>query len=301
MGRVDNIAKRFSLAGVLDDDRQAKQRFPIEGIEVAAIEDHPANEAYSMDGAGIESLAESIAKDGLTDIPLVRRKPDGGFQMISGHRRKAAYALLAGRDPAFARMPCRVADGVSDEQAVTLLHTANYFTRELNVVERARATQALGIQIERMREADPSTRGVPTAELKAAIIRSQTGRSVSPATIKRQELAARRVENDLAEPWRAEALEGNLADADIAALASMGAAEQAELYERKAAEGAGRAETSRLIRDAARDPAAEADKLVGKAIKALEKAARLGAEVDAAKLDEVARLAAELSEIAGSD
>ena len=30
MGRVDDIAKRFSLAGVLDEDRQAKQRFPVE-------------------------------------------------------------------------------------------------------------------------------------------------------------------------------------------------------------------------------------------------------------------------------
>ena len=38
-GRVDDIAKRFSLAGVLDEDRQAKQRFPVEEIEVAAIED----------------------------------------------------------------------------------------------------------------------------------------------------------------------------------------------------------------------------------------------------------------------
>lgn len=37
MGRVDDIAKRFSLAGVLDEDRQAKQRFPVEEIEVAAI------------------------------------------------------------------------------------------------------------------------------------------------------------------------------------------------------------------------------------------------------------------------
>ena len=45
MGRVDDIAKRFSLAGVLDEDRQAKQRFPVEEIEVAAIEDHPANVA----------------------------------------------------------------------------------------------------------------------------------------------------------------------------------------------------------------------------------------------------------------
>ena len=143
MGRVDDIAKRFSLAGVLDEDRQAKQRFPVEEIEVAAIEDHPANVAYSMDEDGIKSLAESIRKDGLTDIPMVRRKPDGGFQMLSGHRRKAAYALLAKDDPAFGRMPCRIVEGVSDDQAVTLLHTANYFTRELNVIERAKATQAL--------------------------------------------------------------------------------------------------------------------------------------------------------------
>lgn len=205
MGRVDDIAKRFSLAGVLDEDRQAKQRFPVEEIEVAAIEDHPANVAYSMDEDGIKSLAESIRKDGLTDIPMVRRKPDGGFQMLSGHRRKAAYALLAKDDPAFGRMPCRIVEGVSDDQAVTLLHTANYFTRELNVIERAKATQALGIQVERMRAENPELKGVRTAELKAAIIRNQTGRNVSPATIKRQEQTARRVEQGLTEDWRSEA------------------------------------------------------------------------------------------------
>ena len=208
MGRVDDIAKRFSLAGVLDEDRQAKQRFPVEEIEVAAIEDHPANVAYSMDEDGIKSLAESIRKDGLTDIPMVRRKPDGGFQMLSGHRRKAAYALLAKDDPAFGRMPCRIVEGVSDDQAVTLLHTANYFTRELNVIERAKATQALGIQVERMRAENPELKGVRTAELKAAIIRNQTGRNVSPATIKRQEQTARRVEQGLTEDWRSEAIEG---------------------------------------------------------------------------------------------
>ena len=60
MGRVDDIAKRFSLAGVLDEDRQAKQKFPVEEIEVTAIEDHPANVAYSMDEDGIKSLAESM-------------------------------------------------------------------------------------------------------------------------------------------------------------------------------------------------------------------------------------------------
>ena len=303
MGRVDDIAKRFSLAGVLDDDRQSRQRFPVEEIEVASIEDHPANDAYSMDADGIGALAESIRKNGLTDIPLVRRKPDGGFQMISGHRRKAAYALLAKTDPAYARMPCRVVEGVDDDQAVTLLHTANYFTRQLNVVERARATQALGIQIERMRREDPATKGVPTADLKAAIIRSQTGRSVSPATIKRQEQTARRVERDLAAPRGAEALEGNLTDADIAALATMDERTQAGLYEEKSAANASKAETSRMIRRAGRKGPGDAGKLVVKAAKALDEAlaaARSGATVDDASLNAVEQRVRELRGIAGS-
>lgn len=294
MGRVDDIAKRFSLAGVLDEDRQAKQRFPVEEIEVTAIEDHPANIAYSMDEDGIKSLAESIRKDGLTDIPMVRRKPDGGFQMLSGHRRKAAYALLAKDDPAFGRMPCRVVEGVSDDQAVTLLHTANYFTRELNVIERAKATQALGIQVERMRAENP--------ELKAAIIRNQTGRNVSPATIKRQEQTARRVEQGLTEDWRSEAIEGNLSDTDIATLAAMGPDAQARLYKEKSSANAGRADTSKLIREAGGPGAEAVGKLVAKALKALRKAAGAAdrsAAVDASQLDEIERCVRDLRAIAG--
>lgn len=292
MGRVDDIAKRFSLAGVLDEDRQAKQRFPVEEIEVAAIEDHPANVAYSMDEDGIKSLAESIRKDGLTDIPMVRRKPDGGFQMLSGHRRKAAYALLAKDDPAFGRMPCRIVEGVSDDQAVTLLHTANYFTRQLNVIERAKATRALGIQIERMRAEDPELKGVPSAELKAAIIRNQTGRSVSAATIKRQEQTARLVEERLSDGWREEALEGNLTDTDIAKLAGMEKGAQEKALSAKRAKGLGRRETSSMIREAA-DAPTDVDKHLRQAVKALGKAARRiesGAPFDEGLLEEVESL-----------
>ena len=304
MGRVDDIAKRFSLAGVLDEDRQAKQRFPVEEIEVAAIEDHPANVAYSMDEDGIKSLAESIRKDGLTDIPMVRRKPDGGFQMLSGHRRKAAYALLAKDDPAFGRMPCRIVEGVSDDQAVTLLHTANYFTRELNVIERAKATQALGIQVERMRAENLELKGVRTAELKAAIIRNQTGRNVSPSTIKRQEQTARRVEQGLTEDWRSEAIEGNLSDTDIVTLAAMDPDTQARLYKEKSSANAGKADTSKLIREAGGPGAEAVGKLVAKALKTLRKAAGAAdgsAAVDASQLDEIERCVRDLRAIAGSD
>ena len=224
--------------------------------------------------------------------------------MLSGHRRKAAYALLAKDDPAFGRMPCRIVEGVSDDQAVTLLHTANYFTRELNVIERAKATQALGIQVERMRAENPELKGVRTAELKAAIIRNQTGRNVSPATIKRQEQTARRVEQGLTEDWRSEAIEGNLSDTDIATLAAMDPDTQARLYKEKSSANAGKADTSKLIREAGGPGAETVGKLVVKALKTLRKAAGAAdgsAAVDASQLDEIERCVRDLRAIVGSD
>ena len=229
MARVEEIARRFSLAGVLDEDARARERYPVRELDVADIQDHPGNAAYSMDEEGIRSLADSIRRDGLTDIPLVRRLEDGGLQMISGHRRKAAYALLAADDPAYAKMPCRIVEGVDDERALALLHTANYFTRELTVMERARATRALGLEVRRMRESDPTLKGTRSADIKAALIKVQTGRDVAPRTIEHHERVARMAETRLIPEWRRRAEAGELTDADIGRLAKMTEGDQREL------------------------------------------------------------------------
>ena len=230
MASTSDIAKGFTISGLLDADARTRERFRVSEVPVAEIEDHPANVAYSMDEAGIRDLAESIRRDGITDLPLVRRLPGGGYQMISGHRRKAAYAMLAEEDPAFSKLPCRVVDGMSDEDALVLLHTANYFTRELNVLERAEASRALGAEVAEMRKADPSLKGVRTEDVKAAIISAHTGRKVSGKTVQRQERTARLVEEKLVPEWREEAVAGNLADADIERLSKLDASEQKRLF-----------------------------------------------------------------------
>ena len=260
-----------------------------------------------MDEGAIRSLAESIRRDGLTDIPLVRRLDDGSFQMISGHRRKAAYELLAREDPSFSRMPCRIIEGIGDDEALTLLHTANYFTRELTVIERARATQALGIEVRRMREADPSLRGVRSSSLKAAIIKAQTGRDVAPRTIEHHERIARVVEESLEPVWRERAERGELSDADIQRLAKMGRPAQAEAA---AAAAAGKPAAA-AIKEAARmrggqpkggrgrkaGPTAQSlrtdpTELVSRAaglVREARTAMAQGAELDPAALDELER------------
>lgn len=230
MANVSDIAKGFTISGLLDADSRTRERFRVIEVPVDQVDDHPANVAYSMDGAGIKELAESIRHDGITDLPLVRRMPGGGYQMVSGHRRKAAYALLAEEDPTFEKMPCRVVDGMSDDDALVLLHTANYFTRELNVLERAEASRALGKEVAAMREADPSLRGMRTEDIKAAIITAHTGKRIGGKTVQRQERTARLVEEALVPEWRKEAAAGNLSDADICRLSKMDPAEQRRLH-----------------------------------------------------------------------
>ena len=257
MASVTDIAKGFTISGLIDADARTRERFRVSEIPVSEIADHPANVAYSMDEAGIRDLAESIRRDGITDLPLVRRLAHGGYQMISGHRRKAAYALLAEADPAFEKIPCRVVDGMTDEDALVLLHTANYFTRELNVLERAEASRALGAEVAKMRKADPSLKGVRTEDVKAAIISAHTGRKVSGKTVQRQERTARLVEEKLVPEWRDEAVAGNLADADIERLSKLDPGEQRRLFE---AGGKPRAPRTNALEGALRKAASQLSK-----------------------------------------
>ena len=169
--------------------------------------------------------------------------------MISGHRRKAAYRLLAEDDESFARMPCRIVEGVTDEQAITLLHAANYFTRELSVTERAAATRALGEEVERMRRSDPGLSGMRTEDIKAEIISAQTGRKVSGKSIRRQEALASIIENDLSTGWRSLADEGRLSSEAVRMLSKVPRKEQMRLHVRWTEEGGyGKRDTTDFIR-----------------------------------------------------
>ena len=236
-------ASGFTISGLLDKNAATRSDYPIERIPVGEIADHPENTAYSMDDAGIAQLAKSIEKEGLTDLPLVRKLDDGSWQMVSGHRRKAAYAMLAEEDERYAQIPCRIIRGISDEQSVMLLHAANYFVRDLTVTERAAASRALGMEVERMRVENPELSGVRTEDIKAAIISEQTGRKVSGKTIQRQESLARKIEEDLVAGWNA--------------LAKMEPDEQERLFSSWKEHPLDKKKTTEFLRKATSEPSAK--------------------------------------------
>lgn len=179
--------------------------------------------------------------------------------MVSGHRRKAAYALLAKEDEKYAQIPCRVIRGITDEQSVMLLHAANYFVRSLTVTERAAASRALGVEVERMRAENPELSGVRTEDIKAAIISEQTGRKVSGKTIQRQESLARQDRGEAHAPVargraRGRALGGRRGDPRRSGFRCAGPA-PCDM----AGAALGKKETTEFLKKSTAEPAAEED------------------------------------------
>ena len=87
---------------------------------------HPLQPKERHDAANVRSLRESIRNKELLQPPLIRRLPDGTYQVLVGHRRTAAVQQLV-LEGAFDRKgKVFVIDGLSDAEALEII-VAEYF------------------------------------------------------------------------------------------------------------------------------------------------------------------------------
>lgn len=234
---------------------------------------HPEND-YSMNEGELVELMASIEKDGLGQLPLVRRLPDGTYQMIAGHRRLECFRRLAvahpgadGQPGPYDLLPVNVIDGLDDARASILLNVTNLVTRNLTQEERGARYRAIGRRVPAMRAADPSLRGVRTNEVIARIVTKETGNPVSEATVKRAIAAERRLaearekatrlRSDLTDNWQVEASTGKIDPVTLKSISELPEDRQEELfvsYQRQGlAPGALRAHIRRLEPKTAED------------------------------------------------
>jgi ParB family chromosome partitioning protein len=90
-----------------------------------------------FDQQSLEELAASIRSQGVMQPVVVRRRPQGGYELIAGERRWRA-AQLAG----LTNIPAMIKD-VSDEQASAMALIENIQREDLNPLEEAFALQRL--------------------------------------------------------------------------------------------------------------------------------------------------------------
>lgn len=106
-------------------------------MEINTIRPNPYQPRTEFDTKDIESLAESLKKDGLLQPVVVRPAGAGFFQLVAGERRWRA-AKLAG----LARVPVVIRE-VEDKKMLELALVENIQRRDLNPMEKARAFRQL--------------------------------------------------------------------------------------------------------------------------------------------------------------
>jgi len=106
-------------------------------MEINTIRPNPYQPRTEFDSKDIESLSESLKKDGLLQPVVVRPAGAGFYQIVAGERRWRA-AKLAG----LARVPV-VIRSVDDKKMLELALVENIQRRDLNPMEKARAFKQL--------------------------------------------------------------------------------------------------------------------------------------------------------------
>lgn len=137
--------------------------------EIHAFKNHPFK---VVDDALMQETVDSIMQFGVLNPAIIRPDPEGGYEMVSGHRRLHASGL-AGKEtiPAIVR-------NLTDDEAVILLVDANLQRENISPMERAQAYKMKMEALKHQGQRQDLTSSQVGTKLRAdEIIAQQTGSS----------------------------------------------------------------------------------------------------------------------------
>ena len=147
-----NAMKMPAIADIFSSEAERQQMSGDLVTEVPLSELHPfVNHPFEVrDDEDMQKLVDSIKENGVLTNLTVRPRAEGGYEIISGHRRFHA-AQLAGLD----KIKVQVRD-VDDDQAIIDMVDANIQREHISPMEKARAyamkLEAISHQGERRQE-----------------------------------------------------------------------------------------------------------------------------------------------------
>ena len=124
---LPTAADLFSTQEERDNEgRESVREIPLE--EISDFPNHPFK--VKMDES-MADMAESVKQYGVLVPVLVREKPEGGYEMIAGHRRKMASELAEKKE-----IPCIVRD-LTDDEAIIIMVDSNLQREQILPSEKA--------------------------------------------------------------------------------------------------------------------------------------------------------------------
>ena len=101
------------------EERDNAQRSYVTDLPIAEISDFPDHPFKVRMDESMTEMVESVKERGVLSPVLVRPMPDGGYQMVSGHRRKFASELAE-----LPTVPCIVRE-LTDDEAIIIMVDSN--------------------------------------------------------------------------------------------------------------------------------------------------------------------------------
>lgn len=124
---LPSAADLFSTQEERDNEsRESVREIPLE--EISNFPNHPFK--VKMDES-MADMAESVKQYGVLVPALVREKPEGGYEMIAGHRRKMANELAEKKE-----IPCIVRN-LTDDEAIIIMVDSNLQREQILPSEKA--------------------------------------------------------------------------------------------------------------------------------------------------------------------
>ncbi len=131
--RIDLGMTAYDELFMTDEERKENKLPKIYDIPLAEIDDFPNHPFKVRDDEDMENLIESIRVRGIITPAMVRKKPDGRYEMVSGHRRKRACKILG-----METLRCEVVD-LNKEEATVMMVESNFQRSEILPSEKAYA------------------------------------------------------------------------------------------------------------------------------------------------------------------
>lgn len=110
------------------DEAKLERVVNLNPAEISDFPNHPFK--VRMDEA-MQEMAESVGKYGVLVPALVRPKPDGGYEMVAGHRRKCAAELAQ-----LTEIPCIIRN-LTDDEAIIIMVDSNLQREKILPSEKA--------------------------------------------------------------------------------------------------------------------------------------------------------------------
>ena len=128
MSNAENLKKPVALGSFPTGQEETVLRIPL-----AELYPNPRHPYGIRDDPAMQDTMDSIKANGVVVPAIVRPRPEGGYEIVAGHRRKRASEQAG-----FTDMPCIVRN-LTDDEAIIQLVDSNAQREDVLPSERAKA------------------------------------------------------------------------------------------------------------------------------------------------------------------